>query len=89
MNIIVNGKPINRFTKRSATYQKDVRATATLNKVLGTDFLAVYRDVDDYYDSQWKSSRITPDCETFFILRKDGELVKVSNSEWLSIKIVN
>ena len=89
MNIIVNGKPINRFTNGFTTYKKDVRATTTLNKVLGTDFLAVYRDIKNFSNSQWKSNDIRPDNETFFILRKDEELVEVSSSEWLSIKIVN
>lgn len=89
MNIIVNGKPINRFTKDFTTYQKDVRAATTLNKVLGTDFLAVYRDVKNYSNFQWRSNSIRPDNETFFILRKDEDLVMVSSSEWLSIEIVN
>lgn len=87
MNLLENGKPIDKFSHMYTTYKRDNRAVNSLNKVLGTDFLAVYRDIKNYW-KQWSSPELDLSNETFYILRKDGKVVEMSNSEWLRVKLI-
>lgn len=78
---------VKSFTRDFTTYFRDVRATNTLNKVLGTNFLAVYREESSYKSKQWSYPNFKADCETFYILREDGKLVSLSNSEWFTVSL--
>jgi hypothetical protein len=70
------------------TYRIDNRAKKSFNKLLGTDFKAVYRR-DRNLSSQLKYSNIYFDTGGMYILKSDGTLLLVSNSEWAGISIVN
>ena len=70
------------------TYRIDNRAKKSFNKLLGTDFKAVYRR-DCNLSSQLKYSNIDFDTGGMYILKSDGTLLLVSNSEWAGISIVN
>lgn len=69
------------------TFRIDNRAKNSFNKLLGTDFKAVYRR-DCNLSSQLKYSHIDFDTGDTYILKSDGTLLLVSNSEWASISIV-
>ena len=68
-------------------FRIDNRAKNSFNKLLGTDFKAVYRR-DCNLASQLKYSNIEFDTGDMYILKSDGTLLVVSNSEWSSISIV-
>lgn len=68
------------------TYVRDSRATNTLNKVMGTNFKCVYRE-ESCYRQQWCSPSINCGGETFYVVREDGKVFKMSNSEWCSIAL--
>lgn len=70
------------------TYRIDNRAKNSFNKLLGTDFKAVYRR-DCNLANQLKYSNIDFDTGGMYILKSDDTLLLVSNSEWASISIVN
>lgn len=72
------------FTKNGEYYVVDYRATNTLNKVMGTNFKGVYRK-EGCYNNQWSSPNINCGGETFCVVREDGKVFKISNSEWCSI----
>ena len=72
------------FTENGEYYVVDYRATNTLNKVMGTNFKGVYRK-EDCYKKQWSSPNINCGGETFYVVREDDGVFKMSNSEWCSI----
>uniref|UniRef100_A0AB39AJZ7 Uncharacterized protein n=1 Tax=Vibrio phage P018-4 TaxID=3229728 RepID=A0AB39AJZ7_9CAUD len=79
------GEPVANFKVNNREYRKDSRAKNTLNKVLGANFKAVYREVREYKQDQWKSPVISWDGEDIYILRSDDKVVRMFNSEWSSI----
>ena len=79
------GEPVANFKVNNREFRKDSRAKNTLNKVLGTNFKAVYREVREYKQEQWKSPTISWDGEDVYILRNDNKVVRMFNSEWSSL----
>lgn len=85
MNLLnLVGEPVMEFKDSGVSYVRDMRAKNTLNKVMGTDFKAVYRE-KSCYDSQWSSKTISCDGERFYVLRKDNKVFWMYNSEWCGI----
>lgn len=72
------------------TFRIDNRAKNSFNKLLGTDFKAVYRRDCNLVNlvNQLKYSNIDFDTGAMYILKSDGTLLLVNNSEWASISIV-
>lgn len=70
-----------RFQDNCYTYQIDNRACKSLNKLLDTNFIAVYRQTERY-KTQWKSNKIDWDCETFYVITSKFNIVRMFNSEW-------
>lgn len=62
-------------------YKKDNRARETLNKVLDTEFKAVFRS-ENRYKNQWKYPDIDWCGETIYIITHKNKLVSMQNSEW-------
>ena len=69
------------------TFKIDNRAKNSFNKLLGTDFKAVYRR-DCNLANQLKYSNLHFDTGSMYILKSDGTLLLVNNSEWAGISIV-
>ena len=62
-------------------YKLDKRATASINKVLGSTFKGVFRR-EDVYKNQLKSCDLNLDTGSMFLLKSCGEMVEVVTSEW-------
>lgn len=76
------------FTDGYYKFKKDNRARATLNKVLETNYKAVYRQETCYKD-QWNAGNIDFSGETFYVLTERGRLIEFKNSEWAWIEVVS
>lgn len=81
------GEPIMSFSNDEISFKRDMRATNTLNKLIGADFRAVYRE-ERKYNTQWKAHRVDCSGETIYVLRKDNKVFSMSNSEWCSIALM-
>lgn len=65
----------------------DNRAKNSLNSVLDTDFIAVYRSTEDY-QIQWNAQDLNWGDENVLLITSKGGLVRMSNSEWASFERV-
>lgn len=65
----------------------DNRARNSLNSVLDTDFIAVYRSTEDYR-IQWNAQDLNWGDEHVLLITSKGGLVRMSNSEWASFERV-
>lgn len=68
-------------------YKRDQRACNTLNKVLDTDYKAVYRR-DRWTErgaQQWNAKHLSMESGDVFIVKKDNTVIILRNSEWFSI----
>lgn len=66
-------------------YKRDYRAVKSLNKTLGTNFVAVYRN-SLYYRDQMKANDISIDTGDTYVVTADKRLVRFTNSEWFAIE---
>ena len=88
MKLTINGKPVSSFTgEHGYEYFIDKRACNTLNKVLNTDFKAVYRKGENLNENQWSFPNISMDFETVYILRDDDKVVSMRVSEWFTLSM--
>ncbi|AUR93453.1 hypothetical protein NVP1187O_140 [Vibrio phage 1.187.O._10N.286.49.F1] len=62
-------------------FKLDNRAKNSINKLLGTDFIAVYREIGAY-DNQWKYNDIDCGAETVLLVKGCGTTIRMWNSEW-------
>lgn len=87
MNLLdLVGEPVMSFKLSGQSYIRDMRATKTLNKIMGTEFRAVYR-LETEYDQQWKFPQVDWSGEEVYVLRKDNKVFTMTNSEWSSISL--
>lgn len=88
MKLTLNGKPVSSFTgEYGYEYIVDKRACNSLNKVLNTNFKAVYRKGDNLNENQWSFPSISMDFETVYILRDDDKVVSMQVSEWFTLSM--
>lgn len=88
MKLILDGKPVSSFTgEYGYKYVIDKRACNSLNKVLNTNFKAVYRKGDNLNENQWSFPNISMDFETVYILRDDDKVVSMAVSEWFTLSM--
>lgn len=69
-------------------YKRDKRALNTLNKVLGTSYLAVFRKVFEVKNGQWSAKALSLDTDNVYIVTSDFRVLKFNNSEWFTITSV-
>jgi hypothetical protein len=75
------------FTDGYDIYKKDNRARTTINKMLETNYRAVYRKSIKYKD-QWKFGDIDWSGEHFYVVTEKNRVIKFTNSEWAWFKEV-
>lgn len=66
-------------------FKRDKRACNTLNKVLGTDFKAIYRRDVYYKGHQLQSSCLQLDTGETFVVKQDNSVISINVSEWFEI----
>lgn len=71
------------------TYKLDVRAKHSLNKTLDTDFIAVYRDVEEYARGQWEADKLDWSGENVYLVTRRNKVLHLVNSEWSSFAKVS
>jgi hypothetical protein len=65
-------------------FKLDKRALNTLNKVLGTDFKAVFRR--EYHTQRpWSAKELSVDTGSVFVIRSNNTVMEFHNSEWFTI----
>lgn len=69
-------------------YVIDQRAKNSINKVLGTTFIAVYRKELYAKKTQMKAEHLSFDCGEVFVVKQDMTVLCFNNSEWFSIRPV-
>ena len=82
------GALVNTFNDGHETFKKDTRAKNSLNKLLNTDFKAVYRQEGNYKKFQWKHNKIDCCGEKFYVVTSKDKVVEMFNSEWCWFKEV-
>ena len=88
MELTLNGIPVSSFTgEYGYEYVIDKRACNSLNKVLNSDFKAVYRKGENLNENQWGFPSINMDFETVYILRDDDKVVSMQISEWFTLSM--
>lgn len=70
----------------SEQFVLDNRATNSLNNLLDSNFLAVYRSLTSY-EHQWRSEGFSWDNETAYIVTSKGKVICMTNSEWASFGV--
>ena len=77
-----------RFTgEYGSVYIKDERACNSLNAIMDTSFVAVYRQ-DVEYNKQWTlKGGLSWDTESVYIVTSKWKLISMQNSEWASFTI--
>lgn len=66
-------------------YKRDKRALNTLNKVMGTSFIAVYRHSNEIARRQWCAKDLHIDTGNTFVVRADNTIFTMQNSEWFTV----
>lgn len=74
-------------TEYGDIYKRDNRARESLNKLLETEYKAVFRH-ERNYKKQWNKKDTDWSSEDFFVLTKTDRVIKFSNSEWAYFKEV-
>lgn len=69
-------------------YKRDNRARNTINKVLGTNFKAVFRNVLEMNQCQWSAKDLHMDTGNCYIVTSDDHVLNFNNSEWFTISKV-
>lgn len=64
------------------SFKLDNRAKHSLNKTLDSDFIAVYRQEEDYIAGQWGEGKLDWSTERVYVVTKRGNVVMFTNSEW-------
>lgn len=63
-------------------FRIDYKAKKRLNEILGSNFLAVYRNEDRCGKLSSIKTQFDLDCETIYCVRSDGKVISFRNSEW-------
>jgi hypothetical protein len=83
---IKDGLPSRIRDEYDNWYVRDKRACNTMNKVLETNYKAVYRCLREYEQSQLSSKELHIDTGYTFVVTSKDRILFMSNSEWMSIK---
>lgn len=69
-------------------YKRDQRACNTLNKVLDTNYKAVYRRDTIYTREQWNAKHLSIETGDVLVVKQDNSVITLRNSEWFSVSPV-
>ena len=70
-------------------YKIDYKARKILNDLLGSSFVAVFRQ-DAYCGTFDKNPKgFSLDCETIYCVKENGKVIRFTNSEWGGIEDIS